>query len=223
MGDFPVNVTDIAVIVVLLISALLAYARGFVHEVLAVAGWIGAIFATIYGFPYAQPYARSLIPIDLIADLAAGLVIFVVTLVLLSFITRGAAGLVKASALSFLDRSLGFLFGLVRGAVIVCVAYLGLVWLMPPHEQPGWLSEARSMPLIERGAAVLRGLVPDHARTAGSKAAGNVQDKAEKILETQKVFRDMLTIEPKAKDAGTAEGYNRNERREMERLIEGSK
>lgn len=223
MDSLPVNVTDIAVIVVLLISALLAYARGFVHEVLAVAGWIGAIFATIYGYPYARPYARSVIPIELIADLVAGVVIFVVTLVLLSFVTRGAAGLVKASALNFLDRSLGFLFGLVRGAVIVCVAYLGLVWLMPPHEQPGWLHEARSMPLIERGAAMLRGLVPDHARTAGSKAAGNVQDKAEKILETQKVFRDMLTIEPKAKDAGTAEGYNRNERREMERLIEGSK
>jgi hypothetical protein len=79
------------------------------------------------------------------------------------------------------------------------------------------------MPLIERGAAVLRGLVPDHAATAGSKAAGTVQDKAEKILETQKVFRDMLSVEPKAKDAGSAEGYNRNERREMERLIEGSK
>jgi membrane protein required for colicin V production len=94
MGDFPVNVTDIAVIVVLLISALLAYARGFVHEVLAVAGWVGAIFATIYGFPYARPYARSLIPVELIADLVAGLVIFVVTLVLLSFVTRGAAGLV---------------------------------------------------------------------------------------------------------------------------------
>lgn len=223
MDSLPVNVTDIAVIVVLLISALLAYARGFVHEVLAVAGWVGAIFATIYGFPYAKPYARSLIPIELVADIVAGVVIFVVTLVLLSFVTRGAAGLVKASALNFLDRSLGFLFGLARGGVLVCVAYLLLAWLIPPGEQPAWLRSARSMPLIERGAVLLRELVPADTAAAGSKAAGNVQNKAEKILETQKVFRDMLTVEPKAQDAGTGEGYNRNERREMERLIEGSR
>lgn len=223
MDSLPVNVTDIAVVVVLLLSGLLAYARGFVHEVLAVGGWIGAIFATIYGFPYARPYARDLIPVELIADIVAGLLIFVATLVLLSFVTRGAAGLVKASALNFLDRSLGFLFGLVRGAVIVCVVYLGVVWVTPPGEQPGWLRSARSMPLIERGAEILRDLVPDDTAAAGSKAADGVQNRAEKMLETQKVFRDMLTVEPKAKDTGSGEGYNRNERRDMERLIEGSR
>ena len=223
MDNLPVNPADIAVIVVLLISALLAYARGFVHEVLAVAGWIGAIFATIHGYPYARPYARSLIPVELIADLAAGVAIFVATLILLSFVTHGVSKMVKASALNFLDRSLGFLFGLARGAVIVCVAYLGLVWLMPPTEHPAWIRDARSMPLIERGAAALQSLIPEDAAAAGSKAAGDARDKAEKALETQKVFRDMLTVEPKARDSGAAEGYNRGERREMERLIEGSK
>jgi len=222
MDNLPINVTDIAVIVIVLISALLAYARGFVHEVLAVGGWIGAIFATIYGYPYAKPYARSLIPVELIADLVAGVAIFVVTLIVLSFVTRGVSKMVKASALNFLDRSLGFLFGVARGAVIVCVAYLGLVWLMPPGEQPVWIRAAHSMPLIRQGAAILQSLIPEDAASAGTKAAGSVQDKAEKMLETQRAFRDMLTIEPKAKDSGTAEGYNRGERREMDRLIEGS-
>lgn len=219
MDSLPVTITDIAVIVVLLLSALLAYARGFVHEVLAVLGWIGAIFTTIYGYPYAKPYARELIPVDLIADLVAGVVIFVVTLVLLSFITRGAAKMVKASALNFLDRSLGFLFGIVRGAVIVCIAYLGLSWMVPPDEQPVWLHSARSMPLIEAGAGILRTLIPDNA----AEAAENVQGKAEKMLETEKVFRDMLTKEPEGSQTGDAEGYNRGERLEMERLIEGNR
>lgn len=223
MDKLPVNPADIIVIGVLLISALLAYARGFVHEVLAVAGWIGAIFATIYGYPYAKPYARSLIPMELIADLAAGVAIFVATLVILSFVTHGVSKMVKASALNFLDRSLGLLFGLARGAVLVCVAYLGLAWLMPPAEQPEWIRTARSMPLIEQGAATLKALIPEDTARSGAKAAGSARDKAEKVLETQKVFRDMLTVEPKAKDSGGAEGYNRGERREMERLIEGSK
>ena len=72
IGNLPVNVFDVGVIAVLLVSALLAYARGFVHEVLAVVGWIGAIVATFYGFPYLQPYARQLIPMDLVLALGSG-------------------------------------------------------------------------------------------------------------------------------------------------------
>ena len=224
MDNLPVNIVDIAVVVVLLISALLAYARGFVHEVLSVLGWVGAIFATIYGYPYVKPYARQFIPVELIADLAAGVVIFIVTLVVLSFVTRGAAKMVKASALNFLDRSLGFLFGIVRGAVIVCILYLGVSWLMPPAEQPAWAQSARSMPLIETGAEMLRALIPEDAAQAGAAAAGNIQNSIEKKLEPDRIFRDMLTKEPEApKSNGAASGYSRGERQEMERLIEGNR
>ncbi|MGA0394649.1 MAG: CvpA family protein, partial [Rhodospirillales bacterium] len=61
MDSLPVNATDLVIFVVLLISALLAFARGFVHELLSIVGWIGAIFATIYGYPYLKPFARDLI------------------------------------------------------------------------------------------------------------------------------------------------------------------
>ncbi|MBL6945885.1 MAG: CvpA family protein [Rhodospirillales bacterium] len=222
MDSLPVNITDIAVGVVLLISALLAYARGFVHEVLSVFGWIGAIFATIYGLPFVKPYARELIPVELIADLAAGVAIFVLTLVLLSFVTRGIAGMVKASALNFLDRSLGFLFGVVRGAVIICILYIGLSWMVAPADQPAWVQNAKSMKLIVPGADLLRSLIPEDAAQAGAKAAGDVQKKAEVVIETQKVFRDMMTIQPQAPGSSGKDGYNRGERSEMERLIEGN-
>lgn len=222
MDNLPINVTDIVVGIVLLSSALLAYARGFVHEVLSVLGWIGAIFATIYGYPYAKPYARELIAIDMVADLAAGVAIFIVTLVVLSLFTRGIARMVKDSALNILDRSLGFLFGIVRGAVIVCIAYLALSWLVPAADHPAWVQSARSMPLVRAGADILRTLVPEDAAAASSEAAGNVQEKTEKVLETQRVFRDMLNMVPEATDSRPAEGYSRGERREMERLIEGN-
>ncbi|MEZ7845576.1 MAG: CvpA family protein, partial [Rhodospirillales bacterium] len=63
INDLPINVFDAGVILILLISAFLAYMRGFVHEVLSFGGWVGAIFVTLYGFPYAKPYARDLIKI----------------------------------------------------------------------------------------------------------------------------------------------------------------
>ncbi len=132
--------------------------------------------------------------------------------------------MVKASALNFLDRSLGFLFGIIRGAVIVCILYLGLSWIMPPAEQPDWVRSARAMPLIENGADMLRALIPEDATEIGAEAAGNIQNKIEKKLEPNRIFRDMLTKEPEApKTNGGDSGYNRGERQEMERLIEGNR
>ena len=122
MAELPFTFLDIAIGVVLLISGLLAFVRGFVHEVLAVGAWIGAIVVAVFGFPYHRPYARDLIPHELVADAAAGAAIFVVALVVLSLLTRALSDRVKDSALNALDRSLGFVFGLLRGAVLVCLA-----------------------------------------------------------------------------------------------------
>lgn len=215
MDNLPVNITDIAVIVVVLVSAFLAYARGFVHEVLSVAGWIGAAFITIYAFPYVQPYARDLIPIDLAADLAAGVVVFIVSLATLSILTRAISKRVQDSTLNALDRSLGFLFGLARGAVLVSLVYIAVEKLMPVEDQPGWLRGARTMPLIELGADWLRTLIP-----AEAGAASGIAQKADSLLESQKIIEGLIAPEPKSGVTETLEGYGEKIRSEMERLID---
>ncbi len=218
MDSLPVNVTDIGVGVVLLGSALLAYARGFVHEVLAVGGWIGAVFATIYGFPYVKPFARDLIDLQWVADLTAGTVVFIVSLVVLSIITRTISKRVQASMLNALDRSLGFLFGIVRGAVLVSLAYVGVELVQPVSEQPPWLRSARSMPVIEAGAGLLRSLIPDD----DDAAANDAREKAQRMLDTEKAMRQMLSATPKGRAPGAPGGYGAQERRDMERLIDSS-
>ena len=212
LSDFPVNVIDIGVLAVLLISAVLAYARGFVHEVLSVGGWIGALFATFYGFPYAKPFARKYIPLEIAADLTAGIVIFIVTLVFLSLLTRAVAKQVQSSALNVLDRSLGFLFGLARGAVLVCVAYIGLEVIMPPAEQPQMVQSARTIQLIKPGAALLKALVPDHisARSITGDDSGGID------------LQRLNSPAPKQPNAPKTEGYDAGTRKGMERLIDGT-
>lgn len=213
LNNLPVNVIDIGVLLILLISAVLAYARGFVHEVLSVGGWIGAIFATFYGFPYAKPIAREYISLDLAADLTAGIVIFIATLVFLSLVSRSIAKRVQASALNVLDRSLGFLFGLVRGAALVCVAYIGLELLVPKDEQPTVIRDARTMQLIEPGAAFLKKLVPDHitGRTGTDKPASQGLD-----------LEKLVAPEPKQSDIPPREGYDAEQRKSLERLLDGT-
>jgi membrane protein required for colicin V production len=222
MDSWPFNITDLAVLFIVLVSALLAFARGFVHEVLSIAGWVGAIFATIYGFPYLKPFARDLISWEFAADIAAGTVIFIVSLFVLSILTGAVAKQVRGSALNALDRSLGFLFGILRGAVIVCLIYIGIGMVWSPKEQPNWLRGAKSITAIQYGAALLKLLVPGDTMRKSSEAAQDTADKARKILETQRVLRDMIAPEPKGAPKDAPEGYKSKERQDMNRLIEGT-
>lgn len=214
--DLPVNAADVIVIAVLLISAGLAFFRGLVHEVLAIAAWIGAALATLYFFLPAQAISRQLIAIPLIADIVAGVVVFLLTLILLTVLSRMIAKRVQDSSLGALDRSLGFVFGLLRGAVIVCVAWLVLNWLLPPAEHPKWIQEARSRPLVEAGAAALRSLAPDSlgwnlppAREApAAPAAQGAPSDAKPQGSGNEAAKDDTT------------GYKEGPRRQMQQLFE---
>src|SRR5690349_16143068 len=101
------NTLDIIVLVVIGLSGLFAFARGFVKEVFSIGAWIGAGAIALYAFPYTQPIARKLISSVAVADGAAAIVVFIVALIVLSLIASAIARRVKASALSALDRTLG--------------------------------------------------------------------------------------------------------------------
>ncbi len=223
-SDLPiVNGLDIGIIVLLLLSGFLAYARGLVHEVLSVAGWIGAIFATIYGFPLLKPFARLVTEIDIVADFGAGVVIFVVSLILLSLVTRRISKKVKDSALNAVDRSLGFLFGLLRGALICVIAYIGLGMVYPDDDQPEWILQARSMELLRPGAAMLTNLIPENFTVGGDEkeaGGGEKEDQPQDRSNKRRVVQDLLAPKPKSKNGDDVLGYGQKERQQMEQLHE---
>jgi membrane protein required for colicin V production len=170
MDDFPVNPIDILVALVLLVSALLAFARGAVREVLGVGSWVGAAFAAVFGFPYAREFSRQVIESQLVADAVAGLAVFLVALVLLAVVSQILAGRIQGSRFGAVDRAVGFVFGLVRGAVLLCLAYMLFIWAMAEEDRPPWIAKARTLPYIVKGAEAIRSIVPDaleeQARTA---------------------------------------------------------
>jgi len=218
LNDLPINLFDAGVIVVLLGSAIFAYARGFVHEVFSIVGWIGAIAATFYGFPFAQPYARQLIETEILADLTSGTLIFLFALVVLSTMTRSISSKVKDSALNALDRALGFLFGLVRGALIVVVAYIGLEILVLQKDYPDWVRSARTMQLIGPAADLLLESLPKDYAIKQYNQSG-IKNKSFVPKDTRAVVHDLINPSPKASDKRTNDGYGTRERQDMERLI----
>lgn len=226
MDISPINLTDIAVALIILFSGLFALFRGFVHEILAVASWVGAAAATLIAFPYAQPLVRQVIAIPLVADLATGVAIFLVVLVLLSIVTRILANRVRGSGLGPLDRSLGLVFGLFRGALLVSVAWLVLVWVLPREDYPSWLLQARSLPLVERGGALLVGLLPERMRgdlTAPSPAIGGGASTGETQQSLQSLTNPSPKADPPTPDVPEGDaGYSARMRDEMQRAIEAA-
>lgn len=222
MDVLGVNITDVVVIVTVLISGAIALVRGLVKEVLAIASWVGAAFATLYGFSYASPYARKMIETPWIADLTAGGVLFIVTLFVLSLTAHAISSRVKGSTMGVLDRSLGFVFGLLRGALLVSLAYLAFSWVQPVKDQPEWLRAAKTMPLIEQGADLIIILIPEKffdRKAPGKKALGGEALRRE----AERVMRELTTSRPKSTAAPEGvSGYKNEERNEMNRLIQGS-
>lgn len=221
MDVSSINLTDIAVALVILFSGLFAFFRGFVHEILAVVSWVGAAAATLIGFPFAQPVLRKLIAIPLVADLATGVSIFLVVLVVLSIITRMLASRVRGSGLGPLDRSLGLVFGFVRGALLVCIAWLILAWVLPRQDYPGWLLQARALPLVERGGSLLVGLLPERLRDDLAipvpEDSGAVPGSV-----TQQSFQYLMSPPTKSDAPEADSGYNARMRNEMQRAIEAT-
>lgn len=123
------TIVDGVVAVIILISAILAYSRGFVREALAILGWVAAAVAAFYLTPMAEPLVQE-IPVinEFLADscelsiVAAFVGVFVVGLILISIFIPLFSGAVQRSALGSIDQGLGFLFGVLRGALLVVVA-----------------------------------------------------------------------------------------------------
>src|SRR6185503_9738014 len=106
---------DLVVLAVLAVSALLAFVRGLVREVLGLAAWVGAIFAGVWALPRVRPRFEEWLGHSPWVDPVAFALVFVVSLIVLMLISRWVSALVRASPVGGLDRTLGLVFGLGRG------------------------------------------------------------------------------------------------------------
>ncbi len=210
---------DIAVVAIIVLAGLIAFSLGFVRVVLALAGWVGAAFATLYGFPYLKPFARDWISIGFVADAAAGAAIFILSLIVLTIISHSIGRRIRSSGLSALDRSVGLVFGLFLGGVVVSLAYLGLAWAVDlPNEQPEWYRSARTRPVVEWSAHRLLQLAPAEWRGPVERGAANSSNGSQQ-RDSERAMQKLLAPRPETAAQQQKSGYGDRERREMDRLI----
>jgi membrane protein required for colicin V production len=116
---------------IILLSAILAYSRGLVRELMAIVGWIGAAVLAFIFAPSAAPLVREIPAVgDFLADscelsaVAAFAGVFALGLILAALFTPLFASVVQRSALGGIDQALGFLFGVLRGVLLIAVAFI---------------------------------------------------------------------------------------------------
>ncbi len=209
----PVSWLDVLLIVIMLISGFLAMLRGLTREVLAIMSWALAAGTTLLIWPRYRKDVQQYIQPDLLADAVLGIGVFIIALIIVSLITTRFSDKVLDSRVGALDRTLGFVFGLARGLILVVIVYLFLSPLMPEKDHPNWVREARSLPLIEQTGQMILSLVPEDplALIPGVKNEATAPGKQSQRIEYKSNH-----------SSSKSRGYRSGERRGINQLFEST-
>ena len=233
------NNLDYIIFGVIALSGLLALMRGFVREMLSLATLIGAYFVAAKFYPLVEPMVRPHIKNHAEATMAAAAILFVVALIAFMIVSFIIASFVRGKALTSIDRSLGFLFGLVRGVLVVLIIYVAAVALFWPnsekfpapadpsstHERaeleaearnkaPDWLIEARTYPALKAGAGHLRVFLPAKLEESTREYLDQHAPAAQKKLD-DKTLEILSTPVPGTKPDAPASGYDTKSRDDL--------
>jgi membrane protein required for colicin V production len=150
---------DLVVLGVMFLSGIIAFSRGLVREVLSVAAWIGAVAAAMALVPVARSTIAPYMPPEW-TEPVSFIALFLIALIVFSLIAKTISHAVRASAIGGIDRTLGLVFGLARGALLAVAVYIFACMAVPPEHWPPQVLEARSLPYIYSGAAWVARMMP---------------------------------------------------------------
>jgi membrane protein required for colicin V production len=238
-------IVDILVLVVLLISALIAFLRGFIREVLTITGVVGGLAAAYFGGPLLAPLMRGwlgveegeeperlfgILPYDIVADALAYGSIFIIVVILLSILSHFLAESAKTIGLGAVDRTLGFIFGILRGVVLLGLLYLPVHLFIDDEATAGWFEGSKTHFYLEKTSAALADFIP-------SSAVKDMEEGVEDLKEasqTRKKLEEINLLQREESANGQegeispdrgggqegSEGYSDEFRNKMDRLFE---
>jgi membrane protein required for colicin V production len=193
---------DLAVLGIVLVSALLSMLRGFTREVLAIASWAAAAAAAYYFYPLVVPYLAPYIHKEVIAQAVAAALVFFATLIVVSLFTVRLSDAILDSKIGALDRSLGFVFGVARGFLLAIVAFAIFNWLVSEKQQPEWVKNARTRPVLTESADRIIAMLPSDA---AATIDGWIKTRASAVTNNG-LANDQPSSDPGAPSPNTATG-----------------
>lgn len=166
---------DIAVLIIVGLGAFGGLMRGFVHEVLALSGWVAAIVAIYFFHTPLTGFLLRYIDVPSAAAVLAFALLMLVPYAAMKMLAKWAGSASRASVLGPVDRVLGFGFGALKGLILVVLAFsiivLGYDTIWGPEGRPGWMSEARSYSFVSAASDFLVESISErHAKMSGGAA-----------------------------------------------------
>lgn len=177
------NMFDTTIIIIMVLSCLIAFFRGFVREILSLGAWVGAGIVTLHYFKPVAEYLKPHFKNDMVAAGMGSLGLYIVSLMGFSLLTMMLLKLMKSGKdVGMLDNILGLGFGAFRGAFIISLGFFILTIVMKKDEYPDWLKESVTRTHVEQGATLLASVSPKYLRELSSLHEG-ADELAEKRKE----------------------------------------
>lgn len=158
-----INIFDALVLSILGLSALVAFFRGFIRELLSLGAWVGAAIITIYLFPHATDFLKHRVKSDHVAAGAAALGTYIASLIVISMFFSIILRYAKSGPeVGLFDNFLGLIFGALRGAFILSLSFVVLAAFIPHDNPPDWFKTSMTAPYLEKGAGLLQSAAPKY-------------------------------------------------------------
>lgn len=169
-------ILDLVVIGILLVSAAIAFLRGFVREILTIGALLGAALATYVFGPGFVPTVRGwlidpaatepqalfgLIPYEMLAPVVAFALVFTVVIIALTIVAHVVSKGVHMAGLGPVDRSLGVVFGLIRGTILVGLMGLVLNFVLSDDQREQYFNDSKTYAYVDYTAQLMGALMPD--------------------------------------------------------------
>ena len=243
------NNLDVVIIIIVAVSALIAFNRGLVKEVLSIVGWVMAGVSVIYLLPVLNPFMMKYIESGWMSGVVTASLIIIIFMIIWIYATAGVVGKIRTSKLSGLDRMLGLFFGIVRAFLLVVLMYILISWMMPVKSQPELLKKSKYFQIAGNFAEPIEKLIPKDTLDTIKEKTSEVgltsdEDEEEKKAEAkdkketnkdkndvdalfeklaqpqiEKMRDDKKKLQQIKEDF---EGYNNYERNNLDRLIENT-
>lgn len=163
MVETSLNLFDLGVAIIVGLSALLSFFRGFIREVLSLGAWVGAAIITLYAFPHVADWLQPQMKNTMVASGLAAMGTFMCALIVISIFNGLLLKYVKTgSDVGLLDNALGLAFGVARGVLLVAIAYFIMTVVLRPEDYPDWVKQAVTRPYVEDAAKWVASVAPNY-------------------------------------------------------------
>ncbi len=156
---FDLTVLDYIYVGVVLASTIWATFRGGVYETIATLSWVVAAVSARFASPWLDAMLQRWFDLSesTVGTLVASyFVVFFAVLLLVGFFNQKLRDKIQGSIMNVTDKTLGVIFGIIRGIVVMGIFYWGALWYYSDMPMlPQWLAQARTRPIMQITAVKL--------------------------------------------------------------------